>query len=917
MISLKLKLLIPILLGMSAVWAQENLPVVDSMSESSLTRDTLGNLTHSVLLPPVDGKRVGADTRLEPQQFNTGNCYDPLALIQGKVPGLMITRPGSNPNESYGIRLRGPVSLFDDTKPLWVIDGVVDLNPALLDPFDIASIEVHRDAATSAYYGSRASAGVINVKTKRSSQRGIGLQYNGYVAVEQLDDHLEVLDAQSYRGAIAGGLGGTDLGHSTDWLGEVSRTGVSQAHQLAISGGVGHTFYRLSMNYRRVEGVIRETGFRQFNGRLRLDQRMLHERVQLSLIVAVNNRNADIGLQEVYKYSKLMNPTAPIHDPTQMQYGGYFQENRFDYYNPVSLQQQNIHEGKYQLWVGQLHAEIELLKGLKAMATYSQQQDGSLEGYYFPIAAYGPGYSNHGLAIRRKDKDQQSLFNAFLAFDNNFGKLSVKAMAGYEYQQNELTFEERKAGNFITDGSYDDFRQSTDFQNGSAIYINTRYKDVRAGFLGNIFLQFDQAFQLNASIRRDGFNRYGNNRKWGWFPGLSASVDLSKYLKKNFLNEFRARVGYGITGQFTDLRITSIATYAQGGGFVYYNGNYIPVFILNSNPNPDLQWESRKEWNAGLDWTIFNRISGSIDWYSQLMDHLLLGVEAPSPPNYTHLSYLNIGKMKNRGIELTLGADILRTHGFSWRVGLMYSKNTNEVVDLGGVTIRTGSPGAPGNGSTAFAKIEEGEPFGRIVGMHFLNVDNTGRIVYQDINHDGYVDNFLDVIDLGNAFPRATYGIQNSFQYKKLDLSFFLRGVTGHSLINSYQLFYGTPYNLINYNVLASALEDDNIKIKENNQISDRVVEKASFLRLENLSIGYTMHMPGKHISRFRIYFCAQNMITITGYKGADPDVRLLNKLNDSVNNYNLENVQSPGIEGRNIYPSTKTWLLGVQLDIK
>jgi TonB-linked SusC/RagA family outer membrane protein len=871
---------------------------------------------------------TSAVASVKAEDFNKGTVTDPVQLLQGKVAGLNITRPGGDPNAGFNIRLRGVSTFGANQEPLVVIDGVIGGSLSTVDPNDIASMDVLKDASAAAIYGSRGGSGVILVTTKSGKAGRLTIDYNGSYAVENVARTIDVMSAEEYRQLP----GAVDLGSSTDWLNLVTRTGSTQVHNFSLGGGTESTTYRASLNFRDAEGVGLNSGFEQINGRLNLMQRALNDRARFNVNLSTTSRDSEEGFDESFNYAILANPTMPVYDNTTTsptaggQFGNYAERDIFDFFNPLSIAEQNIRDREDLDLLASIQGEYDfadIVPGFRVALFYSQQRENEFRGSYNPkTAKFGrPGL---GRASRRTDKNFNELFETTLNYTKYFGDVNVALLGGYSYQ---YFFNEGfglSGGDFLTDAfTYNRIQAAVDFENGLGDVFSYANSNKLVAFFGRANFNFNETYFLSASARYEGSSRFGAENKWGLFPALSAGANLSNLLDIPAVNSLKLRVSYGVAGQQPGSSYISLLRYEPRGNF-YFNGEYIPTYSPASNPNPNLQWETKEEINFGADFSMLDsRLSGSLDYYVRNTRDLILPVNVPVPPNFFPQTTLNIGEVQNSGFEIAANYLAVTGTDFTWTTGFNLSTYSTEVVSLTSGDVSVGDEGvlfqanmgSPGQNDTRVVRVKEGEPLGQFWGpikigvnedgtpkLAVLNgskVDKNGNPVYCDCDDDRTV--------IGNGMPTMTMGFNNTFTYKNFDLNIFLRGAFGHEMLNSYRGFYenNEPTTIASWNVVTTKYYDASLTKA---QFNSSHIEKADFVRLDNATLGYNFNMNEGAVTRFRIFVSGQNLFTITGYTGIDPEVRFVDVGPEP------DNPLAPGIERRSTYFTTRILTFGVNL---
>jgi len=875
---------------------------------------------------------TSAVTSVKPEDFNKGTVNDPAQLLQGKVAGLNIAKAGNDPNGGYNIRLRGIASFGANTEPLIVIDGVIGGNLNTVDPNDIASIDVLKDGSAAAIYGSRGGSGVILVTTKSGKAGKVVVEYNGSAALETIANTIDVMSADEYRQVA----GAKDLGSSTDWLKEVTDDGYYQVHNLALSGGSPGTTYRAAVNFRDANGIAIKSGFTQLNSRFTLTQKALHDRATFTVNMSSTRKKASYGFLESLRYAIISNPTMPVYDDRPStdsetgggEFGGYAERGIFDYYNPVGIAELNKSDGTDTRFIGSLRGEYDfsdLLPGFRASAFYSSQNDSELRAQYFDKDSKWGGYNRNGLANRLERLSSAQLFETTLNYDKTIGGMDMALLGGYSYQYFYNEGFGMQGGNFLTDVfTYNNMGTAQDFDKGLGDVVSYANSNKLVAFFGRANLNFKDNYFLSVAARYEGSSRFGANNKWGLFPAVSAGVTLSNLIDIPAVNNLKLRASYGVTGNQPANSYASLQRFGQTGSF-YYNGSYVPSYGPVSNANPNLKWETKAEFDFGLDFAMFDsKLTGTADYYMRNTKDLLLTVNVPVPPNLYNQTLMNIGELQNSGFELALNYAAITKPSFTWTTGANMATMKTKVVSLHsgdlsvgeGGTLYRANMGSPGQNSTSLVRVKEGTTLGQLWGPIQEGVNADGTLQFKDINGDGKFCNCDDDRTVvGNGLPKLTVGWTNSFTFGHFDANIFIRGSFGHDLVNSYRGFYENtePTTVINYNIVNTKYYDPNIKKAT---VNDTHIEHADFVKLDNMSLGYNFPMQAKLVSKLRIYVAGQNLFVISKYTGVDPEVRYVDT-NDTNPNGFFPAPPDPlaiGVERRGTYFTTRTYTFGINL---
>lgn len=853
---------------------------------------------------------TGSITSVSSEEFNAGVFSTPGQLLQGKVAGLNITRSG-NPNEKPAVILRGPSTLrAESQEPFYVIDGVPGASIDLVAPDDIESIDVLKDAASTAIYGSRAANGVIMVTTKKAKAGASRLSYSTYVAAEQISNTIDMLSGEDLRAYLGenGKTAAQDDGSNTDWQDEVSRTGISHNHNLSFSGSGQNSSYGASVNYLNNQGVIKGTSMERFIVRGYMEQRAFNDRLKLNLNITNSNTDSKLVPEEVYSNMLTYLPTVAVKQPD----GSYTEDFSVTrgYLNPVSLIDNNDIKQKTKVFLASGGAQVTILEGLDFTTNVSYQDERIDSNVYYNRFS-GLAQNLKGRVIRNTVSNTKKILESFFNYNRSFGEHGVKLLAGYSWQEDRLGdgFQTTNQG-FVTDGLSYNNPGLGDSNDIPVDYGTKRIQTLRLiSFYGRANYQYKGRYLLQASLRRDGSSAFGENNKWGLFPAVSLGwlIDQEAFMQAlPVISSLKLRAGYGVSGNSQGFNVfTSRLLYAGTGRF-YYNGRFVNAIGPFQNANPDLKWERTATLNIGLDFGLFNnKLSGSVDVYDKRTSDLLWTYPVSTTRYFVPYLTANAGEMSNKGIELSLQATPINRNGFSWTTAINLAHNRNKMTSLSNDNfelplIQTAYLGGRGQSGNASQRVQEGYALGSIYTWRYAGKNADG--VSQFYDKDGNLTTAPtsnDFYYIGNAQPKLIYGWNNTFKYKNFDLNFFLRGVTGNKIINATLADMNAPNNATQTNIPQFTL-DEQEPINDNNAylLSDRFVESGSYLRLDNATLGYNFKKD-KHA--IRIYLGANNLFVITNYRGIDPEI-------------SMGGIE-PGIDNRNYYPKTRSFMLGLNVN--
>ncbi len=872
-------------------------------------------------------------TTVSAKDMNSGVYSDPSQLLQGKVPGLIITQT-SDPNGSSSITLRGASTLRtgEAQEPYYVIDGVPGMSLSLVAPEDIESIDVLRDASATAIYGSKAANGIIIVTTKKGNKNGqTNINYSSYVAADNVLKNLDMMTADELRAyASANGVSlPNDEGGNTDWIKEVQRTGFSQNHNVSINGGNEKTSYNASVNYLEQQGVIKETDKNRLIARSFLQTTSFNDRLTLSISLngsITNNHNVPMG-SEGRSVLDAMNYYSPLV-PVRNEDGSWYKSSGISQnYNPMSMIYEDHYNTESKRLQGITKVSLKIVEGLVYNLSLSYQNEQHIFSNYNTTASQIYS-SQHGQASRTSVENKKKVLETYLNYDKTINDLhKLGFMAGYSWEQSD----DNDGFGLTVYNFYDDaikyynmgYANNMDITGINSGYTLSTLRMI--SFYGRVNYSFNSKYLFQATMRRDGSSAFGENNRWATFPSVSASWRLSEesFIKNlNVFDDLKFRVGYGVSGNSLGFNaFTAIQTYGASGWFTYTdeNGNTHDYRTLaaTSNANPDLKWERTSMLNIGADFGFLKkRVTGTLEYYQKQTEDLIYSY-AVSTNRYPYGSMLaNVGEISNKGIELSLNVIPVQSEKFRWETSLNLSHNKNEVVSLSNQTysvdyINAGNPNIGGYATANVQRIMEGEPIGTFYMWEWAGYNAGG--VSQFYVHDpetgkrtGEVTTSPQETDrtkVGCAQPKLTYGWNNTLTYGKWSLTAFLQGVLGNDIMNSAR----AQYNYIalvstGKNVLREVATQQKFTDVNAQTPSDRYLEDGSYLRLSTLSLNYNFGKIGNYINGLNVYATCNNLMTISGYKGLDPEINL--------------GGLTPGIDNReSYYPRTRTFMLGLNIN--
>lgn len=875
-------------------------------------------------------------TSVKAEDLNVGVVTSPAQMLQGKVPGLTVANT-SDPNGAASISLRGASSLRagEAMEPYYVIDGVPGASLSLIAPDDIESIDVLRDASATAIYGSKAANGVIIVTTKKGNKNGhTNVSYSGYVAWDKTMNSLDMMTAEQLLDFA--NSNNIDLSPyydvnnpaNTNWQDEVLRTGFSHNHNVSINGGNEKTNYSASINFMDRQGVVRGTSMDRLNARSFVQTKALNNRLELAFSVNASVRNSSTGptggqgqsvLDAMYYYS----PLVPVKNEDGSWYGNTQISQNF---NPVRMINEDRYDTKEKLLQGTAQATLHIIDGLDWNLNLSYQNQQYIYSNYNSSKTELPSVaSRNGQADRSTLENTRKQMETYLNWNHTFADAhKVGVMLGYSWEQadNNDGFG-LKVYNFYNDDlTYHNLGVANNISINDVISNNLSTLRM-ISFYGRINYSYKSKYLLQATVRRDGSSAFGINNRWGTFPSVSAAWRITEenFMKnQDVFDDLKLRIGYGVSGNSLGFdAFYSRPIYGSTGWFTYVdaNGTSSQYRILGAtrNSNPDLKWETTGMFNVGLGFGFLNnRLTGTIEYYDKRTSDLIFDY-AVSTNRYPYgWMTANVGDISNKGVEITINAIPVKTHNFTWSTTLNLSHNKNVVEKLSNDMYSVeysdrANPDVGGYTSTQVQRIMEGSPLGQFYLYEWAGYDENGGSIFNDYDADG---NLIGTTDApadedrrphGSAQPKLTYGWNNDFTWKNWTLTAFFQGVAGNKIFNATRCYYNNVSLVSNgKNVLAEVAEGQNAHDSRAQAPSDRYLENGSYLRLSTLTLGYNFGKLGNWINNLRIYATCNNVFTITGYKGVDPEISL----------GGLE----PGMDWRNTtYPRTRTFMVGVNVN--
>ena len=859
------------------------------------------------------------------EDFTQGAINDAGQLIQGKIAGLSVTNPSGDPTGKTEITLRGSTTILGaSTNPLILIDGVPgDFNTVA--PEDIESIDVLKDGSAAAIYGSRGTNGVVLITTKKAKGDNINhVEYSGYLSTSTIAKRLDFCTAADYRQQIKDGLRDPswDKGGDTDWLDEITRTPFSHVHNISFKGGTQKTNYVFNLNYRNLQGIFKRSDKEEFQGRAEVNHNMFDNKLLLNFSLIGNQTGytstSDGGSFNTYCYRQALihNPTESVTNPD-----GSWYENTgiFEYDNPVSRLYES--DGTQDITQVRVNANITFnpIQELSFKALLSYDKTHQYGGYYETknhISTLRDG--RNGYAATGANTNMTKLLELTAQFRKTFGDHTFSALAGYSYQKMNYENQYEQNWNFPTDlYSYHNIGTGKALKEGLANMYSYKLESNLIGFFGRLNYSYKNRYLLMASIRHEAASQLaGTDKPWGTFPSVSLGwrITEEKFMQNQKLfDDIKLRAGYGVTGSQPSQSFLGKSMLGYGD-YYYYNGQWIQALQPTQNANPYLKWEEKHEYDVGVDFSMLDyRLNVSIDWYHRLIKGLLYDYSVPSPPNLYTTTRANVGEMTNTGLEILVSGIPVKTKDFEWNSTVTFSTNSNKLKSLSNDLYQASSDYFMAGWIQEPVKTEShivriGHSVGEIYGFKVVDVDDNGKWIYENkdgklVGYDEFTHSFEDKQVLGNGLPKWYLGFNNTFRYKAWDLSVNMRGAFGFQIINCARMFYENRSRQ-DWNRLKSAYEPVFDKAVLNSgcaeEFNSYYVENGDYWKIDNITIGYRFRNICKYISSIRVYGSVNNALTITGYKGVDPEVSTSGL--------------APGYDNRDQYPHTRAFTLGANI---
>lgn len=859
-----------------------------------------------------------AVTSVKSKDFLQGAVNDAMQMIDGKVAGVTVSSTAAaDPNSNSSIQVRGASSLKAGNSPLIVIDGMPGGDLRNIAQQDIESITVLKDGSAAAIYGSRGANGVILVQTKQGQAGKVKISYDGYVEHDFVASKPDVLDAESY---LANVTGAKDYGYRTNWYDElINKSNVGHNHNLSLSGGSESTIFRISANYKEKEGLDIVSDRKEYGLRASFKQTTLEGLLEVGGNVSYRIANEQYTPNGDYtgpdygsfKQAVQLNPTYSVDEVDAFKGSGGYS------YNPIKNMTERDNKVLQEYTMVDFNAKLNILKNLNTELKLGRQgHNRKINDYRLSThrESIDGGYKGHAVIQNQNWTDWTLEWLGNYAF--TIDKHDFKIMAGYSYQEFNYERGKMQNRNFASDVFHTNDIGSGDYEKveGRLGMESEKTQEKTIAFLGRVNYNFNDVILFTGSLRHEGNSKFGADHKWGLFPAASAAWRFSKlpvFENSPIVDDMKLRFSYGVTGRSGFDRYISLAKYTGFGQYYSQTNGWVMGYGPENNPNYDLGWEKQISYNLGIDYTLFeSRLSGSLDFFIRDGKDIIGEYRVPMPPYLHEKIITNVGTTTSKGFEFQASWDAVKTKDFSYSTNVTLSYTDSELKSFSNEKYQLGyiegdgfpSPGNPGSAQ----RLEDGKKIGSFYGFRYAGVDDAGNIlIWKGGDKGGEIKLGADgdekdkVYLDGTGVPKWELSWGNTFTYKEFDLSLFFRGRFGYKIMNQYEMYYGLQV-IAGDNKLTSAY-DENAHIKGPKVICDYFLQNGNYLKLDNITVGWTPKLKTKWISNLRLYGTLKNVFTLTKYSGVDPS---------TVNTTGLW----PGIGGMDVYPMARNFSFGVQI---
>ncbi len=860
----------------------------------------------------------GSVERITEQGMNRDQITNPLEALRGRIAGLTIQKGNNGPAALDAVRLRGTTSLTSGNDPLIIVDGVFgDLNMLMsIYPADIENFTILKDASETAQYGSRGASGVIEITTKKGVNSKTQVNYNGSFGVASVYKNLRMLSADEFRDfAKEQGIAILDKGNNTDFQKEIEQTGLQQNHHIAFYGGSDASSYRISLGFVDRQGIILNENMKNFTSNMNMMQKMFDGFVkcEIGMFGSIQKNRNIVDYQKTFYSAATFNPTYPDHKNAET--GAWDQiTNASQITNPLAWMEVKDKDANSYI---STHARLtfNLLEDLKLIAFGAYTYNIIENSQYLPTSVWA-----HGQAYKGTKKSETLLGNLMLNYIKDIKKHHLDALALAELQKETYTGYYTTSTNFSTDKlGYDNLQAGAvrPWEGTGSYYEQPKL----VSFLGRLNYAYADRYILTVNARTDASSKFGVNHKWGFFPSVSAAWVISEeqFMKRfSWLDNLKLRVGYGLSGNQNGIDSYTALRLVKPNGVVPIGSAPTVTLAELSNTNPDLKWEVKHTLNAGIDVALLgNRLLLALNYYNSKTTDMLYPYDVSVPP-YTYPTLLaNMGSMRNKGTELSVGITPLKTKDMELNINVNLTFQQNKLLSLSGdyngeyysapeYRSLSGLDGAGFHGGYNHIVYQiVGQPLGVFYLPHCKGLisDGKGGYTYDiaDLNGEGVsLEDGEDRYIAGQAVPKTLLGSNISFRYKRFDISVQINGAFGHKIYNGTSLTYMNTNIFPDYNIMRDAVK---YTIKDQTA-TDYWLEKGDYVNFDYVTIGWDVPMEKcKYIKALRLAFTVNNLATITGYSGLSP------MINSSTINSTV------GVDDKRGYPLSRIYTLGLSIN--
>lgn len=905
-----------------ALWALLQIAGLTSAQNQELARDTIVDLDEVMIIGYATGSSStvsGAVDKIKEKAMNKGLIINPLDAIKGRIAGVNITPGNNGPAVLSSVRIRGTTSLTGGNDPLIIVDGVFgDMNTlSSIYPADIESFTILKDASETAQYGSRGASGVIEITTKKGSNKPFNVSYYGSVSVGRVAKNLKMLSGNGYRAlAKEHNLEIVDLGNNTDFAKEMTRSGIIHNHHIAFGSGSNTSNYRVSAGVVDQEGVIKNNNSRNYTAKLDIRQMAWNNKltVDIGMFGSILKKNYLFDFQKTFYSAAAFNPTFPNHKNKET---GNWDQIAYasQITNPLAWLEVDDDEDNSLV---NAHTKIKLFitDDFKITAMGSYTYNSIENSQYLPTSVWG-----HGQAFKGQKKTEHLIGNLVLNYKKNREKHYVDLVGLAEYQREKLTGFHTTVTNFSSDEfGYNNLQAGAlRLWEGTTSYFE---EPELLSFMGRINYVYDKRYIATVNMRTDGSSKVGKNNRWGFFPSTSVAwaIHEEDFMKSlPFFNELKLRLGYGLSGNQDAIDSYTSLQLVKPDGVIPIDGSPTVTLSTIRNANPDLKWEVKHTFNAGIDVTLLeNKLFFKADYYYSKTKDMLYTYAVSVPPFAINNLLANLGSMKNSGLELSLGVIPIRTKDMELNINANVTFQSNKLLSLDGVykgeqmnaptyisVAELNGAGMHG-GHNRIVYHMVGQPLGvfyipKSTGL-IKGADGKNKYGIADLNGGGiHLDDGEDRYIAGQVTPKVLLGTNIGFRYRDFDFSMQINGAFGHKIYNGTSLTYMNMNSFPDYNVMSKALEKNIYDVTA----TDYWLEKGDYVNIDNLTIGWNLPLKSfkKEGRLLRLTFSIDNLATITGYSGLTP----------MINNLVLD--QTLGVDDKRTYPVSRTFTAGLSLN--